>query len=271
MGMVKLRISDNLDRDAIIRGLGSTIFSRNLILHERIDSTNRLARELALKGAEEGTVVLAEEQTTGKGRLDRVWLSPGHTNLLFTIILRPTLNPDDTFILTMILAVAVIDSVKEMSGLDILIKWPNDLCIHQKKLGGILTEFSVRDKRLRHVILGLGLNVNWRPGGNDDIMYPVTSILAESGHMISRNELLSGILKRFEEHYQETLSGKEEDFYMKWNQLSMVIGKDVEIISPDEIVRGKAVRIDRQGALILKDSLGEEKRILTGDVSLRLK
>jgi BirA family biotin operon repressor/biotin-[acetyl-CoA-carboxylase] ligase len=264
------KISDSLDKDIIIRGLGGSIFSKNLILHERIDSTNKLARELALKGAQEGTIVLAEEQTTGKGRMDRPWLSLGHSNLLFTILLRPILAPNDTFILTMILAVAVIDTVKKMNGLDILIKWPNDLCISRKKVGGILTEFLIRDRRLEYVILGLGLNVNWSPEEKDGLIYPATSILAESGRMISRNELLSGILKRFEEHYQETLSGKEEDFYMRWNQLSMVIGKDVEIISPDEVVRGKAMRIDRQGALILKDSLGEEKKILSGDVSLRL-
>jgi len=269
--MEQQKISYCLDKDIIIRGLGSSIFSKNLILHERIDSTNKLAKELALKGAQDGTVVLAEEQVAGKGRMDRRWLSPSHTNLLFTIIMRPKLDPNDTFILTMILAVAVIDTVREMNGLEILIKWPNDLCINQKKVAGILTEFSVRDKRLEYVILGLGLNVNWRPEENNGLMYPATSILVESGRMISRNELLSGILKRFEGSYKEVLSGRGEDLYMRWNQLSMVIGKDVKIISQDEVVRGKVIRIDRQGALILKNSLGEEKKRLSGDVSLRFK
>jgi BirA family biotin operon repressor/biotin-[acetyl-CoA-carboxylase] ligase len=268
--MGQQKISDGLNKDILIRRLGSSIFSKNLILYERIDSTNKLAKELALKGAQDGTVVLAEEQAAGKGRMDRRWLSPGYTNLLFTILLRPKFDPNDTFILTMILAVAVIDTVREMSGLEILIKWPNDLCINQKKVAGILTEFSIRDKRLEYVILGLGLNVNWRPEENDGLMYPATSILAESGRMISRNELLSEILKRFEGSYNEVLSGKGEDLYMRWNQLSMIIGKDVEIISQDEVVRGKVIRIDRNGVLLLKNSLGEEKKIFSGDVSLRL-
>jgi BirA family biotin operon repressor/biotin-[acetyl-CoA-carboxylase] ligase len=258
-----------LDQAAIIKGLGKSVFSGNLIFHKRIDSTNTHAKELALKGAPHGTVVLAEEQTAGKGRLDRKWLSHGHENLLFTILLRPSLKTDKIFILTMILALSTIDSVKEMTGLDALIKWPNDLYINKKKLAGILTEFSIKDGIVEYVIIGLGINVNWMPGEGDGLLYPATSILAESGTRASRNELLVGILKKYELSYKKVLSGKTDDLHSRWNELSLVIGRDVEIISPDEVIKGKAMAIDHEGALILKNNLGEEVKIMSGDVSLR--
>ena len=265
------RDSDRLDPDIITGILGSSIFSKNIVFHERLTSTNVLAKDLALKGAPEGTIVLAEEQTAGKGRMERLWLSPAYKNLLFSILLRPSLPVDQVFALSMALCIAVLEEIDSANRLDVKIKWPNDLCINHKKLAGVLTEFSVRDKRLEYVILGLGLNVNWMPEEGDGLIYPATSILAESDRMVSRNDLISGILKRFEGYYQKVLSERLEDLYIRWNELSDVIGKDVEIISQDGIVTGKALRIDRQGALILKDDQGEEKRILTGDVSLRVK
>ena len=260
---------ENLDKELILKGLEVSMFSRNLLFHERIGSTNGLAKKQALIGAPEGTLVLAEEQTAGRGRLDRRWLSHGHKNLLFTILLRPPLNADNIFILTMILGISTIDSVKEMTGLDVFIKWPNDLYLNNRKLAGILTEFSVKDGLVEYVIIGLGLNVNWMPGEGDGLLYPATSILAEAGISISRNELLVGILKRFEISYGSVLSGETEDLYSRWNRLSLIIGRDVEIISSDKILKGKAISIDRQGALILKNSQGKEVKILSGDVSLR--
>jgi BirA family biotin operon repressor/biotin-[acetyl-CoA-carboxylase] ligase len=262
-------MNEFLDQEIIIKGLGRSVFSGNLIFHKKIHSTNTLAKELALKGAPHGTLVLAEEQTAGKGRLDRKWLSRGHENLLFTLLLRPTLNADNIFPLTMILAVSAIDSIKEMTGLNTLIKWPNDLYINRKKLAGILTEFSIKDGCVEYVIIGLGINVNWVPGEGDGILYPATSLLAESGKRVSRNELLTGILKRFEISYENMLTGEIEELHSRWNKLSLVIGREVEIISFDEVIKGKAIAIDREGALILENSMGDEIRVLSGDVSLR--
>ena len=258
------------DRNKIISGLVESIFTKNLILHQKINSTNTLAKELALKGAPHGTLVLAEEQAAGKGRLDRKWLSQGHENLLFTILLRPTLNADNIFPLTMILAVSAIDTIKEMTGLKVLIKWPNDLYISRKKLAGILTEFSIKEGSVEYVIIGLGINVNWMPGEGAGLLYPATSILAESGRRVSRDTLLTGILRRFEMSYEKVLSGKIDELHSRWSELSLVIGEDVELISLDEVIKGKAIAIDREGALILENSMGEERRILSGDVSLRL-
>jgi len=262
-------MKESLEKDFIIQGLKGSIFSKNIHIYEIISSTNTLAKEMATKGAPHGTVVLAEEQTAGKGRLDRRWLSRGHENLLFTILLRPQLDIDKIFVLTMSLAIAAIDAIKEMIGLRTMIKWPNDLYINRKKLGGILTEFSVKDSFVEYVIIGLGMNINWMPDEENEILYPATSILAETGVRVSRNELLIDMLKRFERYYEQAISGETDALHKRWNELSLVIGNDVEIISSYEVIKGRAVSIDREGALILKNTIGDEIKILSGDVSLR--
>lgn len=262
-------MKEPLDKDLILKGLKGSVFSGNFICHKVINSTNILAKTLAVKGAPHGTVVLTEEQTAGKGRLERKWLSRGHENLLFTILLRPQLDAGNIFTLTMILAIAAIDTIRVMTGLNTLIKWPNDLYISTKKLAGILTEFSIKDGSVEYVIIGLGLNVNWMPEEDYGLLYPATSILTESGTRVSRNELLIDILKRFEASYDKVLSGETEKIHARWNELSLVTGKDVEIISPDDVIKGRAISIDQEGALILINSIGEEVRILSGDVSLK--
>lgn len=167
------------------------------------------------------------------------------------------------------LALSAIDEAKDMTGVEIKIKWPNDLYVGKKKLGGMLTEFSIKDGIADYVILGLGLNINWMPGEHDGLVYPATSILAETGRTTSRSELLAGILTRFDAYYKKALSGETDFLHSRWNELSLVIGKEVEIISPEEKIKGKAISIDKTGALILKNSLDEELTILSGDVSLR--
>lgn len=254
---------DVLEPEFILDQLGASLFSAKIIFRKTLDSTNRLAKELARQGAPEGTLVLAEEQTAGKGRRGREWISPGYRNLLFSLLLRPTLPPHQVFALTMTLALAACEAAREKTGLEILIKWPNDLYVGRKKLAGILTEFALKGKRLDYVILGLGLNVNWHPMSSLS-----TSVLAETGRKVSRNALLPGILQRFEEYYSEVLSGRIDVYYEKWNARSLIMGKDVEIVSGHKRIQGRALRIDYDGALIIQDEKGREKSIRNGDVSV---
>lgn len=263
------RKREPIQTEVIRKELGTTLFARNIVFHRSLNSTNSLAKELASTGAPEGTLVLTEEQTAGRGRMDRQWLSLGYTNLLLSLLLRPSMQVEQVFLLNMILALATIDGVKEVSGLHLLIKWPNDLYVGPRKVGGILTEFSVRGKRIEYVILGLGLNVNWSPEEHDDVLYPATSIFAETGMKASRNELLVEILRSFENYYSKTLNRRIEDLYKRWNERSFLIGKDIEVESAKETVRGRALRIDRTGALVVKEKNGRERRILSGDVSIR--
>jgi BirA family biotin operon repressor/biotin-[acetyl-CoA-carboxylase] ligase len=250
--------------------LGSSLFAQNLVFHRSLDSTNTWAKELAAQGAPEGTLVLAEEQREGRGRMGRRWVSPGYVNLLFSLLLRPRIHKDQVFLTTMILALATIEAIKSRTGLTSTIKWPNDIFARGKKLGGILTEFSLRQEDIDYVVVGLGLNVNWSPHQTEGVSRLATSILAETGSRIPRNDLLVSLLRIFELYYGEVLSGRIEDFYRTWNEVSMIIGRNVEIVTPMEKTHGRALRIDRSGALIIEDDAGKEQRIISGEVSVTL-
>jgi BirA family biotin operon repressor/biotin-[acetyl-CoA-carboxylase] ligase len=234
-----------------------------------LHSTNTLAKDLAGAGAVHGTLVLAEEQTGGRGRMGRPWFSPKHKNILISLLLRPPIEAREVFIFTMVLAVAAVDAMEKVCGLKASIKWPNDIYAGRKKLGGILTEFSALGKRVEYVVLGLGLNVNWNPGDGEGMLYPATSVFAETGKKISRTDLLVEILKRFEDSYREVLDGKREHVYERWNALSLILGKYVSVDTANGRISGKAVRIDRSGALVLMDARGAERKVVCGDVSLR--
>lgn len=260
---------DSLRPEGLREALKSTIFSNNISLFESTDSTNGQAKDLCVQGAPEGTLVLAEQQTAGRGRRGRTWQSPGRVNLLLSIVLRPPIEPERAFVLTMILALAAGDGVSDICGLRPVIKWPNDLYVGGRKLAGILTEFSVKENRIEYMVLGMGLNVNWDPDENPDILNPATSLLRETGHRINREDLLVRIMKHFDESYKILLSGKIMGFYRKWNKRSMVLGQEVEVESDGKILQGTARKIDKKGALILRDSQGTDREILHGDVSLR--
>jgi BirA family biotin operon repressor/biotin-[acetyl-CoA-carboxylase] ligase len=256
--------------EAVRKGLGSSIFSRKIVYHESLTSTNTMAKGLAHEGCPEGTVVLTEEQTQGRGRRGRSWLSPGRENLLFSVVLRPAMDPEKVFVLTMILALAAVDGVQAVCGLTPGIKWPNDLYLGGKKLGGILTEFSTKGRSVDYVVLGLGLNVNWNPPGEGGISNPATSLLAASGRRTDRCDLLIRILGYLDAYYGRALSGRMDSFYRRWNDLSMILGREIGVEWEGEMICGTAVRVDELGALILKDREGRERRIVNGEVSVRL-
>jgi len=269
----KMFVEKNLLQPRIILDkLGRSLFSTNLVFHRTLNSTNALATELGSTGSPEGTIVVTEEQVAGRGRRGRSWISPGSVNILLSILLRPDLDPDHVFVLTMTLGLAVIEAVKEVTHLEPWLKWPNDLYVRRRKLGGILTEFSVKKGKIEYIVMGLGLNVNWRPGDGGlkgEFAAPPTSILEETGMEISRTDLLVAILKILEGYYRQVTAGEIESFYERWNDLSLIMGKDVAIESGDDMIRGRAIRIDRSGALIIEDGEGRERRIISGDVSLR--
>ncbi|MBN2420367.1 MAG: biotin--[acetyl-CoA-carboxylase] ligase [Deltaproteobacteria bacterium] len=260
---------DKLDTEKIKAFLGKSLFSSSITVYERLESTNNRAKELYDEGAEEGAVVLAEEQTAGRGRMDRKWLSPPNKNILISILLKPEIKIENIYSLTLAMAVAGIDAIKEMTGLSSLIKWPNDIYLNNKKLAGILTEFKVRKKTPAYVIVGMGLNVNWNPEQEPGILFPSTSILNETGSLTSRNRLLSIILKYFELLYYDIISERMEGLYDRCNRLSLITGREISVDTGYEIIKGEATGIDEYGALILKVQGGNTRKILNGDVSIR--
>jgi BirA family biotin operon repressor/biotin-[acetyl-CoA-carboxylase] ligase len=236
----------------------------------QIESTNTKARELAEQGAPEGTLVVAEYQTRGKGRMSRPWESPAGENLLFSIILRPTLPPQQTFNLILLVSVALCRSIQMETNLKPKIKWPNDLYCRGKKLAGILAEFAAESDRLNYVIIGVGLNVNWSPAALPEDAQPATSILRETGIRASRLEIMVSFLAGMERLYRQARREGYHFIKQAWEHYSLIKNRPVKVMNGKESWSGIAQGIDPQGALMVMLDSGEIKRFLTGDVHLRI-
>ncbi len=256
-----------LDIERIRKELEGTVISEVIYL-ETIDSTNELAKRMIEDGsAKDGMLIIAEEQTKGKGRMGRRWISKKGKNLLFSIILTPFIKKDLVFALNMAFSISFIEEMEEDFGLSAQIKWPNDIYLGGKKLSGILTEFFLKGDLLRYVIIGIGINVNWSPK-DEDLLYPATSIAEELGREVEREKILVGGIKGFDRYYEDILSGRIEELYKKWNEKCVIIGKEVEVYDGEKRIKGTAIKIDRDGSLILLSN-GKKRKILYGDVSLR--
>jgi BirA family biotin operon repressor/biotin-[acetyl-CoA-carboxylase] ligase len=260
---------DNLDQEKIKTLLGNSFFKENIIIYNSLPSTNTRAKELYSQGAPHGTIVLAEEQTAGRGRMERWWFSPPCKNILVSLLLRPDIKSENIYALTLALAVSSIDAIKEICNLSAMIKWPNDIYLNRKKLAGILTEFSIRGSKPAYVILGMGMNVNWCPDEEAGMLFTSTSLINETGAPVSRNCLIAEILKRFDHIYNEIIGERMDEFSRRCNSLSLLTGNMVSVDTGDGIISGKVIGLDNDGGLILKTEDGKVKKILNGDVSIR--
>lgn len=250
-------------------GLETNMLGRGKIIHYReTDSTNSKAKELAESGYPEGTIVIAENQLIGRGRMNRKWFSPPGAGIYMSVILRPVLSPTDSPMITIMTAAALADALATID-LSVQIKWPNDILLNGKKLSGILSEMDTERDLINYIILGVGINVN-TPHTilPDDIKNTATSIMIETGRSFDRVNILKTFLKYLEQYYEYL---KREDFYnilAKWKECSNVIGRKIRVDLPNEFYTGKAVDISRNGALLLEDTNGTIVSIVSGDVSL---
>ncbi len=270
VGYVVTGHPDKLLPELIQADLNTEIVGSRVLCFDVIDSTNSRAKSLATEGMEDGAVLTAEEQTMGKGRIDRAWVSPPGENLLFSVVLRPRLLPAQVFRLNMVSSVALVEAIEEVTPLTPLIKWPNDIYINNRKLAGMLTEFSGAADGIEYAIVGIGLNVNFDPSIHPEIGQPATSIRRELEKPVSRLELLRAILKRMDHHYLLLRQGQDAPLRDLWNSRSMVIGKEVTVTSFNQVEHGMALSVDEDGALIIRNEQGDRKRVICGDVSLRL-
>ncbi len=237
-----------------------------------LDSTNTKAYELAVGGAEEGEVVIAESQTKGKGRLGRIWFSPPYVNLYLSIILRPNIPPHQASLITLLAAVATAKAIEVCSDLRPSIKWPNDILLDGRKVAGLLNEIQSETDRIHFVILGIGVNLN--VDGESfpkEIRSLATSIKRERGRPISRKDFLSVLLHQLEDGYTLFLKEGGEPILKAWKERAQLEGKTVKVTSFGETLSGIAVGLDSDGALLLKMEDGRQKRILAGDVEYQQK
>jgi len=256
----------------IIRtGLRTVVIGRQIVFYKSIDSTNRIAKEIAGSGAGEGTVVIAEEQTAGKGRLGRSWVSPPGSNILCSLILYPDIAPPQAFKLTMLASIAVVRTLRKACNPTAQIKWPNDVYVSGRKVCGILTEFLADHASIAYAVIGIGLNVNFDPCRYPEIMQTATSVQEACGRTISRAALLRALLQEIEALYQGLLSGGGRLLQEEWEQHSMVLDQEVDIVSGRETMTGVVKGISAEGHLLLLDDKGAVHEIICGDLSLRMK
>lgn len=250
--------------------LGTEQFGKKVHAFSDIDSTNTIAFRLALKGADEGEVVVAESQAAGKGRMGRHWESPPGMNCYLSIILRPSFAPNKMPLITLMTAVVCAEAIEEVTGLFPGIKWPNDLLLNGKKLGGILTEADMEMDRINFVIVGIGINVNMpRISFPASIRDTATSLWEALGGEVSRIALIQALLRHYESWYQRLGQEGGEEIRRRWEDISQIRGKEVEVTFMGEQVRGTALEIDADGALLVQEVGGEVKRIVAGDVHVR--
>jgi len=263
------RVPDRLSANLIQQSLITERVAKRIKYYESTDSTNDAAKDLALKGVPDGTVVVAEHQTKGKGRLKRSWLAPSGDNILFSVVFYPEIRIDLVFRLTMLASIAVVKAIRRICKVDAKIKWPNDVYINNKKVCGVLTEFSADFDSVQYAVVGIGLNVNFETSKNAEIKNIATSLMEECGEKVSRLSVLKLLLEELDSLYNSFLKSGGVGLEKEWNKYSMVVNREVKIISGKDEKRGVAKGINKYGHLILENKNGQNEEIMCGDLSLR--
>jgi BirA family biotin operon repressor/biotin-[acetyl-CoA-carboxylase] ligase len=265
-----------LSKERIMAALTTEIFGRELVYLPSTGSTNDVAKDLATQGAPEGTVVLADVQTAGRGRMSRRWVAPPGTCLLCSILFRPDLPPAQAQRLTMLCSLAAADAVKQVAELPVALKWPNDLIVQSpisnlqspawRKLAGVLTETGVTGQRLDFLVVGVGINANVEPAALPALAPDATSILAETGREVDRAVLLAALLAGVEARYARLRAGESPQ--VEWAARLATLGQSVEVSTSEGSLAGVAEAVDEDGALLLRTPDGLRHRLLAGDVTL---
>lgn len=231
------------------------------------DSTNIQAKKL--KNAEHGSLVIADRQTSGRGRLGRTWESSSDENIYMTLRLKPDIPADKAPMLTLVMALSVVQAIEDVTGIKGNIKWPNDIVVNKKKICGILTEMSVDMMGIEYVVIGVGVNVNTKHFPKE-LQLTATSLSAEGGYDFDRAEIVAGILKRFEEYYEVFTKNLSLAGLMDvYNTRLINRNKEVRVLEPGQEYSGYALGIDETGQLLVRKEDGEVAKIFAGEVSVR--
>ena len=259
---------DVIEESDVLSRLSSRSFWKSFSFFPVTGSTNSLAAEAAEKGAPHGTIICADAQTGGRARFDRRWESPPGLNLYLSLLLRPPVDPQHAPQLTLVTAVALAKAVEEVAKIPARLKWPNDLYLAGKKAAGILAEMSTDADRLRHVVIGVGLNVNAEESDfPHDLRGSATSLRLASGRTIPRAEVLARFLDRFAEGYREFLSGGLKPLLPEWNRRSLIAGKRIKVRVREGDVWGTAAGVDETGMLLFRrDGAKREERLHSGEI-----
>lgn len=260
------KVPDLLTPDMLKARLKGSLFGKHIHHYLKVDSTNRVAMELGYANEPEGAVVLAEEQTAGRGRAGRSWHSERGTGIYVTLLLRPKISPVQAPLLTMMAGLSARAAVQAQTDLTIDLKWPNDLMLSGKKLGGILTEMHAEPTQVRFVIVGIGINTNQEKFPSE--LSPIaTSLRAQTGRAQSRMELLVRLLREFETDYNRFLREGAASVTQRFESVSSYArGKRVNVSSGTETYSGVTAGLSPEGLLRVEREDGSTVTVIAGDV-----
>lgn len=258
--------NDKISAELIARGLQTRTLGRRVVYYECTGSTNDAARYLADRGEPEGTLVIADEQTAGRGRFGRSWVAPARSSLLMSLILRPDLAPAHVPRVMLAVALGVREAICAETGLPVQIKWHNDLVVRGKKCAGILTEASTAGATLEYVIVGIGVNVNFSVASVRGFLLNATSIADELGRPFPRAPLAQAILHAIEVYYLRLRAG--EDLRGDYKHHLATLNQFIRARTTQGTVEGIAVDVDENGALLLQRADGSIVQLFADDVTL---
>ncbi|MGG4040885.1 biotin--[acetyl-CoA-carboxylase] ligase [Bacillus smithii] len=262
-----ISMPDKVTANEILLGLKTRFMGRKIVHKETVDSTQIEAHRLSQEGCPEGTVVIAEEQTAGRGRMTREWYSPKSSGIWMSIILKPTLPPQQAPQFTLLTAVAIVEAIEEITGLQPKIKWPNDILINGKKMTGILTELQANADQIYAIIIGIGMNVN-QLQFPDELKNIATSLAIEKGEKVFRPKLIQRILEKLEHYYDLYLNEGFAPIKALWEQYAISIGKHIKARTITGVITGKALGITDEGVLQLQDANGTIHNIYSADIEI---
>lgn len=248
-------------------GLKTKWLAKNIIYLPTVDSTNQEVKRIASIHPN-GTIVIAEQQTAGKGRLGRVWSSPNGTGLWLSILLKPEIAPNQIAGITPVCGLGVCKAIRKYTGLNALIKWPNDVIIGNKKICGILTETSVEANKINYVVTGIGININTTEF-DDDIKHKATSLSIETGSVINRENLFKEIMLTLEEYLDKYFSNPDGDISEEYAVLCATLGKEVTVSRGNSTFSGNAVAVEVTGDLAVELADGTVEKVSSGEVTVQ--
>lgn len=258
-----------LDVKKIKEYMKSQWLAKEVVFLEETGSTNVEAAKLAALGKEHGTIVVADSQTSGKGRRGRSWHTPKSTSIAMSFILKPEWEAEYASMLTLVQAMAVAETIEEVCCCQARIKWPNDILVHEKKICGILTEMNLEGSKIASVIIGTGINVN-QEIFPEDICAIATSLKKETGMVQCREKLIGILCSKFEAYYEQFLKTKDLScFIEEYNARLISAGRSVRVLDPKGEFVGEALGINAKGELLVKKENGDVCSVYAGEVSVR--
>jgi len=264
-----VKTPERITADEIRLGLTTNFIGKNIHYEESVESTQKIAHRLSNEDEPEGTIIIAEEQRSGKGRMDRTWHSPKYTGIWMSLILRPNIPLTKAPQLTLLTAVAIVQAMEEETGLQPEIKWPNDVLLNGKKVTGILTELQAEADRIHSIIIGIGINVNQKKEDfPSELQEKASSLFIEKGEVISRAGLIKSFFKHFEKLYLLYLDQGFFPIKLLWEGYAVSIGKILKARTLTNVIEGKALGITDEGVLKLEDETGFVHHIYSADIEV---